>query len=358
MATNFVKCSYREIVDLNTESSKVTAVGIHTPTGDTPRKMFPGLFKQYRKYKYRGCSIAFYPAARLPADPSQVSYGAGEPPIDPRDLMNNILVHGCHGNDMGTILNKLYGDNNAIADSMDRLDMGTNVPFLGSDPWYELMERLYYKALTDRTWKQAGVQRGFRKSGLRPLVYSLATNHQITPSSQFSLGSHLNDNGLPYVPGGVPTSEYSDATVTTTNDSFINDIDNNELQFFTPRLTRLGWMDTRNVMTNAIAVPDPDTSGSDAQDVANILTALTQSDINQINYAELPRIYMLMILLPPAYKTEMYFRAVITHHFAFKGFRGVSMLPEQTGVPSYFGQDADGPVTFPDTDAIDPRAGE
>lgn len=355
MATNFVKCSYREIVDLNTESNKVSAIGIHTPTGDTPRKMFPGLFKQYKKYKYRGCSIAFYPAARLPADPSQVSYGAGEPPIDPRDLMNNILVHGCHGNDMGTILNKLYGDNNAISDSGDRLDAGIDYPFLDTDPWYEIMERLYYKALTDKTWKQAGVQRGFFKKGLRPLVYSLATNHQITPSSQFMLGAHTNELGGFFSPGGVPTSEYEDATVESSGDSFNNLVNTEGVQFFTPRLTRLGWMDTRNVITNGYVGTDPDTSGADAG--TNIEIALTQGLVEQVNWAELPKIYMLMILLPPAYKTELYFRAVITHHFAFKGFRGISMLPEQTGVPSYYGQNADGGVHFDDL-PIDPLEGE
>lgn len=353
MASNFVKCSYKEIIDLNTEDSKVTAIGIHTPTGDTPAKMFPGFFKQYRKYKYRGASIAFYPVARLPADPTQVSYDAGEPGIDPRDLANDILVHGCHGDDMGAILNKLYGDNNAIADSVDRLDMGVDYPFLDTDPWYDLMERLYYKALTDRTWKHAGVQRGFFKKGLRPLVYSLATNHQIMPSQQGELGMRIV-NGTPYMTGGVPTSDYE--AVDEDETELGNRLNMQATQLFTPRLTRLGWMDTRQVITQVGAV---DVEGVDTE--AEIEQALAQSMVNQINLAQLPRLYMLMILLPPAYKTEMYFRVVVTHHFAFKGFRGVSMLPEQTGVPSMFTQEwnGSGPVskTFPDL-PIDPPEGE
>lgn len=354
MASNFVKCSYKEIIDLNTEDSKVTAIGIHTPTGDTPAKMFPGFFKQYRKYKYRGASIAFYPVARLPADPTQVSYDAGEPGIDPRDLANDILVHGCHGDDMGAILNKLYGDNNAIADSVDRLDMGVNYPFLDTDPWYDLMERLYYKALTDRTWKHAGVQRGFFKKGLRPLVYSLATNHQIMPSQQANLGMRIV-NGTPYMTGGIPTSDYEGDDE---EDVLSNVLNQTQIQMFTPRLTRLGWMDTRQVITGSgpVSVDGVDT-GSEIEQV------LAQSMVEQVNLAQLPRLYMLMILLPPAYKTEMYFRVVVTHHFAFKGFRGVSMLPEQTGVPAMFTQTWDNstdgpvPVTFPDI-PIDPPEGE
>ncbi|ANC51528.1 putative capsid protein [Sheep faeces associated smacovirus 1] len=344
MATNFVKCSYKEIIDLNTESNKVTAIGIHTPTGDTPRKMFPGFFKQYRKYKYSGASLAFYPIAKLPADPLQVSYDAGEPGIDPRDLANPILVHGCHGEDMGQILNKLYGDNNGISDSLNLIEGGSNIPVVGTDPWYDLMERLYYKALTDRTWKQAGVQRGFRKGGLRPLLYTLGTNHQIMPSSQLS-GMVLGDDGVPKMLGGLPTTEY-EIDEEDEPDLLNNAVNKSNIQFFTPRLTRLGWMDTRNVITTNTSQEIPDSWNADTLE-----TLFAQGMVDQINWAELPNIYMLMILLPPAYKTEMYFRVVITHYFKFKGFRGISMMPEQTGVPSLVTQEWNG--SGPETKTFD-----
>lgn len=357
MASNFVRAAYREVVDLNTESNKVSAIGIHTPTGDTPRKMFPGFFQQYKKYKYKGCSIAFYPIAKLPADPLQVSYDAGEPGIDPRDLANPILVHGCHGDDMGTILNKLYGDNNGISDSADRLDMNAiDWPYPDAGPWYQTMERLYYKALTDMTWKKASVQRGFRKSGLRPLVYSLATNHQIMPSSQYPNGMELAITGSPAMNGALPTSEYENE-----DDEYIeNGLNRSNVQFFTPRLTRLGWMDTRQVLTTTGQVDAPDIEGID---LTPLDVALNTSLVEQVNWAQLPRLYMLMVLLPPAYKTEMYFRAVVTHYFQFKGFRGISFMPEQTGVPSMYTQEwsttADGivPKDFPDV-PIDPPEGE
>lgn len=351
MASNFVKAAYREVIDLNTESNKVSAIGIHTPIGDTPRKMFPGFFQQYKKYKYKGCSIAFYPIAKLPADPLQVSYDAGEPGIDPRDLANPILVHGCHGNDMGTILNKLYGDNNSISDSVDRMDLG-NIQS-GTDAWYDMMERLYYKALTDMTWKKASVQRGFRKSGLRPLVYSLATNHQIAPSSQFPDGMFLTSKYSMGMDGGVPTSDYD--VDGESDELLVNNVNANAVQFFTPRLTRLGWMDTRMVITDTSVV---DTSDAEVGDLSKIITT---GVVDQINWTELPNIYMLMVMLPPAYKTEMYFRAIVTHYFAFKGFRGISFMPEQTGVPSMFTQEwKNGGIAakdFPDI-PIDPPEGE
>lgn len=359
MATRFVKASYQEVIDLHTESGHVTAIGVHTPTGDTPRKMFRGYFDQYKKYRYAGARITFAPVAKLPADPLSVSYEAGEPTIDPRDLANPILVHGCHGDDMGTILNKLYGDNSSISDGLDGLDVSNtaSVPSGVTSPYYAAMERLYYKALTDRTWKKAGIQRGFSKSGLRPLLYTLATNHQIMPTALLQDGgAHVNVSNQIVVNGGVPTSEYDDAEAVTGGYELENPVDPTQIQFFTPHLTRLGWLDTRNVITvDGLGTTDQNISsgGSAALTGAN---ELVQSGlVSQVNYVELPKLFMLCILLPPAYKTEMYFRAIITHFFQFKDFRGISFMPEQTGVPSYFNAnddlfDAD---TFDDIDAGD-----
>ena len=117
MATNFATASYQEVVDLHTESKTVSVIGIHTPNTSTPVKMLGGFWKQFRKVRYLGCSLSLVPAARLPADPLQVSIGAGEPTIDPRDMLNPILFHGCHGDDMGAILDTLYsGESSGTSD--------------------------------------------------------------------------------------------------------------------------------------------------------------------------------------------------------------------------------------------------
>lgn len=330
MATNGVRCSYEEIVDLHTESDRVTAIGIHTPTGEYPQKMFKGFFDMYKKYKYLGCSIKFIPVARLPADPLQVSYDAGEPGIDPRDLSNPIMFHGCHGDDLGTILNKLYGDDDGISDSLVGLESVSGDNRI-QDAFYDSMERLYYKALTDRTWKKAGAQRGFAKSGLRPLVYTLATNHQIMPSALLGEdGNNLDEFG------GAPTDEYSIDTQPSPI-HLVNTVKNNT-QLFTPRLTGLGWMDTRNVMTTGT-----DISLGKYTDDADLLFPRTMHDglVSQINYAQMPKLFMGVILMAPAYKTEQYYRMIIKHYFAFKNFRGISFRPEVTGVPTYWDKNED-----------------
>lgn len=331
MATNGVRCSYEEIIDLHTESDRVTAIGIHTPTGAYPHKMFKGFFDMYKKYKYLGCSIKFVPIAKLPADPLQVSYEAGDTTIDPRDLANPIMFHGCHGDDLGTILNKLYGDDNGISDSIVGLEYQNGD---GQQALYDSLERLYYKALTDRTWKKAGSQRGFVKSGLRPLVYSLATNHQIMPSFGIPDGGNNLDEF-----GGSPTNDYEFDFATTPN-SMENKV-RVDTQLFTPRLTGLGWMDTRNVLTLDAGVVYGEDIPESSDPMQNLKAFVNKGFVNQINYAYLPKLFMGVILLSPSYKVEQYYRCIIKHFFAFKQFRGISFRPEVVDVPTYWDKNDD-----------------
>lgn len=336
---------------MHTESGHVTAVGIHTPTGSTPREMFRGFFDQFKRMKYLGASLTFVPVVTLPADPSQVSYEAGEPGIDPRDLVNPIMFHGCHGDDLGGILNKLYGDNDEISSSLDGIDYdgfggGTQTPLALT------LHRLYYKALTDKTWKKAHPQKGFRKSGLRPLVYDLAVNRQIGYGMEpFNAGDmNLGSNNVVQVIGGDPTSNYPVQQAS-------NPTSSQGIQFMTPRLTSLGWIDTKNVLTSTVLLRTPGT-GSVTEKME---AAIADGAVRQTNYAELPKLFMGVILLAPAYKTELYFRVIINHYFAFKDFRGVSFKPEVTGVPSYYDRNDDvfdiNP-TFPDLPSDFPGFGD
>lgn len=323
MTTQKAFASYQEIIDLHTESDKVSVIGLHTPQGDTPRKMFGGFFDQFKKFKYFGCSVSLVPAARLPADPSQVSYEGGEAIIDPRDLMNPLMFHGCHGNDMGVILNRLYALNSLDARKTDSMFMFeedgdlSGSTDLGDIAGFQL-EDLYYKALTDNTWKKAHPQRGFRKSGLRPLVYTMATNMQFLANG--GLGSNL----------GIPTpGEFEITGASELTGSFGKSSANR--QYFTPRLTGLGWLDTRNVLTSSTYSADVTLS----QDFDEVKDMINAANLAQVSDASLPLVYMGMILMPPAYKTEQYFRMIVTHHFGFKDFRGISFSNVLTEPVSY-----------------------
>ncbi len=393
--TQFAQASYQEVIDLNTESDTVSVIGLHTPCSSTPVDMLQGFWQQFRKVRYDGCSFALVPAARLPVDPLGVSYEGGESTTDPRDLLNPILFHGCHGNDMGYILNCLYhgpsgypaspGDNlgavmfnGGVSDSMEQT-------LLNSDA--DMMEALYYKAMTDNTWKKAHPMAGMKKSGLRPMVHDLAINVPLgvakhcnlsivdgalsgNPVSRFG-PSHPAGSGFPTeinTGGGVDdfvetsnagfnvaNGSISGALTPSSPDGFVTGAfesgglptmdlggsgspgslkwqgkfgtTTDGIQFMTNRLRSLGWLDTTSTIANysgtAEAVTGNYVNGLDKMGDALAVVANAQAQVNTI-----PKIFMGMIMLPPAYKTEQYYRLVINHRFSFKGFRGISMRNE------------------------------
>lgn len=366
MTTQYATASYQEIIDLHTETDRVSVIGIHTPVTETPYSMLQPFFDAFQKYHYDGCSLTMVPAARLPADPSQVSYGAGSPPIDPRDLLNPILWHGCHGESLGSVLNQFYSSGGSTSD-VNRLffDSGEysekNTAQIGD---VGVFESLYYRALVDKTWLKAHPQRGFRKSGLRPLVYEVSTDRQFvpspngsyrpaTPSADVFAGDPSDNNGLAgltsratlgtaangqfYALGGLGLQ----STVTVDGNPAVRLPSMVDSSFFTSRLHGLGWLDTRSrVLSGTGGVTSDPLTGSDQVDTELIEDMYSDAEeATKINF--LPRLFMGMILMPPAYKTEQYFRIILNHRFSFRKYRGISMRGDFVGrvgpgaVPSY-----------------------
>lgn len=316
-----VTCSYEEIIDFNTDGGSISVMGIHTPDDDTPRKMFPGLFQQFKHYKYLGCKVVGANAAQLPVDPMSVGYEAGEEvgaTIDPRDVFDPILFHGCHGEDLGAVLNRLYTSGtvdeitaslNGFTESDDALDMGRP----------EILEGLFYKALTDRTWRKFPIQGGIRLNGLHPLVYNLATNHYISPNVQ---GAEFYNATNGTIPGfSVPDAISNANGVSVERDT----------RFFTPSLRRLGWMDTRlpyMASSNELPSGDPDEDDAYADWQAKLQSTT--------NYARMPRIFMGVLLIPKSRRVKQFIRMRIVHYFKFAGFRGASMDVNMLGAPSFY----------------------
>lgn len=352
MTTQFAKASYQEIIDLQTVADNVTVVGIHTPTSKQPYEYLSGFFRQFKKYRYLGCSMALVPAARLPADPAQVGYDAGELPIDARDILNPVLFHGCHGNALGPILNQFI----AGPDASTSFASARTTPsidewkksFSKGSAWADMYEALYYRALTDNTWLKAHPQSGFRKKGMHPLIYDVSTNHPIgnipmghtsiyprdvslyngdieTYSGTMGLGSNSttdsNGNKSAFLREQFPQGQFDVIDPSgSVKGKLTQNVDASGYNYFTSKLHPLGWLDT------TLRIPFS-TDGYTAQ--FNGL-APTQSELN--NFLDdmteqpnlLPLLYMGIILLPPAYKATQCMRLVLNHRFAFKGFRGIS----------------------------------
>lgn len=354
--TNYAQASYQEIIDLHTEPGGMSVLGIHTPTGDAPYEMFKGFFDQFRKFTYLGASFSLVPAARLPSDIAGVSYGAGETAetVAPEDLLNPIMFKGCHGNDMGTILNTMYttSHGNSLAKAVSPgLDMNIMGGLAVSDD-YDYATEFYYSCLTDNTWLKAHPQSGLRKNGLRPLVYQMASTMPLGLSENGTLGTgqaqysyagapldNVNEDGsdlfgsamgpqadhpnqYPQYLRGPSYPEWPQVTDISAGSLFSTQWRAGQNSIFTPRLTRLGWMDTyvwgSTAQSSAI---DADNTGNFNQ---NMNEWFEQLDSKARAVARLPRIFMGMILMPPAVGHQQYYRLMINHRFAWKDFRGIS----------------------------------
>lgn len=339
MATNFATATYNEIVDMQTINGKTTIIGIHTPQGERVREYLRGFFDQFRFFRYEGISsMVGVNAAQLPVDPLGLTGVTGSTDLmDPRDNLNPILFHGCHGESLGPILNTIYTSRERTAASSGLVENGlvsdvvnNNVSdsLLGTDVENYLQYSAYYSALTDKTWKKFGIQSGVRLKGLHPRVWKVARNSPLIPvdypSDVNSVNSGLlktvqsqNADTLPAFAAGLATSPLNEGRNIEDygTDDEVPAVYKAYDQYLTNGTARLGWLPTNQ-------------TGLDGQVYATML----------------PKLYMGILVLPPSYNVEQFLRFRITHRISFRGFTTSlgNMSREQQSVssppyrPAYF----------------------
>lgn len=281
MATNRVIANYQEIIDISTKSNELTIVGIHTPQGYASRSMLDGFWRQYRKVKYLGCSLSMVPSATLPADLSGVSLDANQPGIDPREPVNPIMFHGAHGESLSTALNVIYQrggfDFSSASVDFESIDF--------SD--LNLVERMYYAALSDNSFRKFMPQQGVRIRNMYPLVWRKVTNQYLGPTTDyFDDGRVSSVDNVESV--GYRSDDVFNGTINSDGSMATNV---REVFEFSNGVSRLGFIPTKSF-------------GSDGT----------------VKLNRIPLCYMGVLLLPPSYKTIQYFRLVLNHSFVFSDF--------------------------------------
>lgn len=329
--TNYAKATYTEIIDLQTVNGKSSIIGIHTPTGLGPYMKLRGFFTQFRKYKYLGIKdMVMCPAANLPVDPLGLTGVTGTTDLmDPRDALNPILFHGCHGENMSQVLNALYAKHsaNSIVDGLlnptvgyesQSADMG-DYPIDSDLPALNYAESAYYRFLTDPKWRKFGIQSMVHLRKLHPLAWKVASTTPYLPVGSVSVGN--------------VGSSISNAPLSGSNDTTaINNLLSNAFDFppesgdvpvrrimsqqFTNGVAPLGWLPTT-------AMAQSPTTG----------TTMPNVDI-----VRLPKLFMGVLVLPPSYNVEQFFRLSIRHEFLFKDFTqsldplfNGSIIPDSVG---------------------------
>ncbi len=334
-----VNASVMEIYDLQTSVGKGTVLKVHTPTGNNVKRHLLGHFLQYKKFKYLGAKVTLIPASTLPADPLQLSYDAGDANIDPRDMVNPILWKHYHGETMLTDVNPSEElMNYSMSDGADTSIIGSSVAEQPYNKPADNLDYVYPATLMDTSFKKAGVQTGF-STFVRPYIYNVVTPNQLLPMNGGSVDStgansprFIGTTGLrgSTVVGDdvYPIREHSDATLLggAVNMNVPGETPQHKWEpnttFTTNKLVPLGWMDTLS-RTNqfAPAVLDP------AAGYVNPLVPAGRQLSGDFQVGpNLMNVPMLYILMPPAYKTEFFFRMIIKHFFAFKGFRSCASV--------------------------------
>lgn len=332
-----VNASVMEIYDLQTSVGKGTVLKVHTPTGNNVKRHLLGHFLQYKKFKYLGAKVTLIPASTLPADPLQLSYEAGDANIDPRDMVNPILWKHYHGETMLTDVNPdsaLLNYN--MIDGADLSVIGSSIDESEYNKPSNNLDYVYPATLMDTSFKKAGVQVGF-STFVKPFIYNVVTANQLLPmdggtapatrKNGFMGGQGLRASGnagqtfYPVredangnliggaedmnVPGETAQHQWTPNTTFTTN-----------------RLVPLGWMDTLS-RTNQMKSDVAAAAANYVQGEALGQFQITGDFSIGPNLMNVPMLYVLM---PPAYKTEFFFRMIIKHFFAFKGFRSCASV--------------------------------
>lgn len=328
-----VKASVMEIYDLQTNVGKGTVLKVHTPTGNNVKRHLFGHFLQYKRYKYLGAKVSLIPASTLPADPLQLSYEAGDQNIDPRDMVNPILWKHYHGETMTTDV--LHVQDQLPYDQKDMVDPYVTGFSIGEANYSQFgtsgvaIDKVYPRALMDTSFRKAGVQTGF-STFVKPFVYNVTSNIQLAPGLRGTSDTFYSNYFMGMSPP-APTAQITENPISgpdlrgpresgyKSDASSVFNSSNTEpkyrLDFQTSNLVPLGWQDTLSRDFG---------SGSNVGPSAQVITSLELDTDPMGDFGvgpNLPDIPMLYILLPPAYKTEFYFRMVIKHYFAFKGFR-------------------------------------
>lgn len=386
MVTNYIKnATYKEIYDIHTDTESSSILTFHSPVNQFPRRMLKGFFDQYRRFKYRGATVTLRPVAKLPADPEQISYEAGEPGLDPRDMVNPILVRGYCGDSLGTFLNRYmvpgaqgYGYqataggtiDSAVGDgffgnSVDR----TSWPHVSGayDPRNAYLEKLYYQSLGDPHFQKIGAQRGMKRF-FYPLVYELATTTQYLAHNPQTAVNNPSTTSLTTQAGLV--NGMSGSNTVNISNLIENDLANNDFSISSgasrPSSSDVGSTNRFDVNaklplqattrraggytsnstvavrrsspiltshkrrlgwldTDSVVVDSSVTNGASMTTaeigVAAFPDITTAFDSIETVDTTLPLINMGIAILPKAYKHEMYWRLSIVHHFDFKDYR-------------------------------------
>lgn len=296
--------SVSETYDLSTKANKMSLIGIHTPPLAFVRKMWPGLFLNFKMVKFDSCDISLACASVLPADPSQIGVESGA--IAPVDMLNPILYKAVSNESMSTLETRLAGlyPNSTDASTKGQSVVASKENATNLDDEFPV----YYGLLSNRDgWRVSMPQQGLSMIGLRPLVFEKLYNNGTMS------GLHPNTGGDNY-PG-----LRADGTV------FAQDVYAVRGNARPMPAMNTTVFPTGSLGTNGILPAIADETIGTGENIGPIPL------VGQTATPAVPPIYVGCIVMPPSKLQTLYYRLVVRWHVSFSGLRPIS---EITNFPS------------------------
>lgn len=321
----FVKV--RETYDLHTLQSKMTVIGVHTPSSGIIKRNYPGLLMNCKMYRPVHCDIRLACASMLPLDPLGVGITEGD--VAPEDVFNPILYKAVSNKSMSQIEQYINRANDAgWTVRGDSLDSTADGVMPGGDDF-----DLYYGLLSNtHDWKHASPQAGLSMSKVSPLVYEVLYN----------LGDNREDNSTnaSAAPGINPNGN----------------LETMSQIFFKGKAHPMPLMNC--------TVP----TGTVGSAVGAVLPGFPGSAVASVSNAQIgvpaPKVMCACICIPPSRLHQLFYRMVVEWTLEFVGLRPLSEIATFAGVAAIGAvqhvQDydfGDSKMLVEDTDLVDTTEG-
>lgn len=261
--TNLIKMKFQSYMDIQTKAGEMQIISV-SAGGKNILDRLPAQFSAYKYYKIGNISVKLVPASTLPVDPTGLSYEAGENTVDPRDQLTPGMMRITNGEDIFEDLTGLSAD---------------------------VQHRIYNSMMLDPRWFKWMLQRGVKRHAT-PRYWQIGQLHQDKwPGSVMNYPLDPAD----FSGGNQPSTVNRETFYSDSPDSIVfrDEFGSSPNGFFqTGHRGVLGWMPTDGMQSI--------------------------NGTNQPFLASPPEIEVMKIVLPPAYKTEYYYRMYISETVYFR----------------------------------------
>lgn len=274
--TQFFRAKFQSFMDIHTMKDEMQIISI-SAGGKNLLARCPNQFSAFKYYRIGNISAKLVPASTLPVDPTGLSYGEGEQTVDPRDQLTPGMMRITNGEDVFEDLTGMSAEN---------------------------QHKLYNSMMLDPRWFKWMLQRGVKRHAT-PRYWTIGQLHQDKwPGSVVNYpritGAGTDDQALLGTGSAEVTSVISNRVAAT------GTIGSSEYGLFqTGHKGVLGWLPTDGMQSFSYGSPE-------------------------FLMASPPEIEVMKIILPPAYKTEYYYRLYISETVYFR-----EPIMQAIGTPDY-----------------------